>query len=114
MFPDSENCFGRIKPGDNLRIVAVRLRLRDWKASVEESPDDDDRLHIESEVFKLRSASTDSEEHILDGVFDVDRKRGESGIAKLSDDLQELGIPHHFELYDDSGNMRREFKFEGG
>lgn len=113
MFPDSDNCYGRIKPGDNLRIVAARLSLRDWHASVEESPGDDDYLHVESEVFRLRSESTDSGEHILDGVFDTDGKRGESAIAKLSDDLQELGIPHHFELYDESGNMRREFKFEG-
>lgn len=110
--PDSENCFGRIKPGENLRIIAARLSLRDWHTSVRESPGTD-QLQIEAEGFKLRSESTGGKEHILDGVFDPDGERGESAIARLSEDLQEMAIPHHFELYDDSGKMRREFKFKG-
>lgn len=111
MLPDTDNCFGRIRPGENLRIIAARLSLRDWRTSVRESPGTD-QLHIEAEGVELRSESTDGKEHILDGMFDPDGERGESAIARLSEDLQDMGIPHHFELYDDSGRMHREFKFE--
>lgn len=113
MFPDSDNCFGRIKLAENLRILAVRLRLRDWHATVQQSPRDGERLYIESEAFRLRSGSNDGGECILEGVFDMDGKRGESAISKLSHELQELRIPHHFELYDESDSMCCEFKFEG-
>ena len=114
MFPDSDNCFGRIRPSRNLHALAAQLTMRGWRASVQSSQSRaGERLHLESSALKVRSESSEGGEHVLDGVVDTDGSRGELAIADLSEHLQEMNIPHHFELYDDSDHMYREFKFEG-
>jgi hypothetical protein len=113
MLPDSDNCFGRIKPRRNLHALAAQLTMRGWQASVQTSQSRaGERLRVESSHLELHSESSEPGEHIFDGVVDTDR-RGESAVAALSDHLQEMNIPHHFELYDESDHMYQEFKFEG-
>jgi hypothetical protein len=97
-----------------LHALAAQLTLRGWQTRVQTSQSrGGECLHVESSAIELRSESSKRGEHVLDGVVDTDGGRGELAMAALSDHLQEMNIPHHFELYDDSDRMHREFKFEG-
>lgn len=114
MLPDSNNCFGRIRSSRNLHALAAQLTLHGWQATVETlQSGDGERLHLKSSHLELCSESSERGEYILDGMADTDGEHGESAIAALSDHLQEMNIPHQFELYDESDHIYREFKFKG-
>lgn len=103
VFPDSDNCFGRIRPPRNLHAMAAQLTVRGWQANVQSSQSSaGECLYLESSDLKLRSEASGGGEHVLDGVIAIDGRRGDLAVAALSDGLQEINVPHHFELYDSS------------
>jgi len=63
---------------------------------------------VESDVVDLSSEPLEGGQHLINGAFDG--SRGEADITRLSNDLRELQVPHHFELYDDSDSLYREIK----
>ena len=110
MFPDSHNCFGRIKTGCDLESLATQLSNRGWRTRFQAaSSQGPECLRVESDVVELQFEPSDGDQHLFNGAFDG--SLGEDALAKLSSDFRELQIPHRFELYDDSDSLHREFKF---
>ena len=110
MFPDSNNCFGRIKPACNLGSLAIQLSNRGWRTRFQAaSYPRCECLRVESDVIELQFVPSDGDQHQFNGAFDG--TRGENALTKLSSDFRELQIPHRFELYDDSDSLYRDFKF---
>jgi hypothetical protein len=110
MFPESNNCFGRIKSACNLGSLAIQLSNRGWRTRFQAaSYQGRECLRVESDVIELQFEPSDGGQHLFNGAFDG--TRGENALTELSGDFRELQIPHHFELYDDSDSLYREVKF---
>lgn len=110
MFPDSNNCFGRIKSACNLGSLAIQLSNRGWRTRFQAASClGRECLRVQSDAIELQFVPSEGDQHLFNGA--VDGARGENALAKLSSDLRELQIPHRFELYDDSDSLYRDFKF---
>lgn len=110
MFPESKNCFGRIKPTCNLGSLAIQLSNRGWQTRFQASSGlNPECLRVEADVTALQFEPSDGGQYLFNGAFDG--IRGETALSKLSVDLREMQIPHRFELYDDSDSLYREFNF---
>lgn len=110
MFPDSDNCYGRIKVACNLGSLAIQLSNCGWRTRFQAASYlVRECLRVESDVMALQFEPTDGGQHLFSGAFDGGR--GEYALTKLSSDLREMQIPHRFELYDDSDSLYRELKF---
>ena len=110
MFPDSNNCFGRINTACDLGSLAIQLSNRGWRTRFQgASTQGRECLCVESDAMELRFEPSDGDQHLFNGAFDG--SRGENALTKLSSDFRDLQIPHCFELYDDSDSLYREFKF---
>ncbi|MBC8872510.1 MAG: hypothetical protein H8E44_24010 [Planctomycetes bacterium] len=110
MFPESNNCYGRIKPACNLGSLAIQLSNRGWQTRFQAASClSRESLRVEADSIELRFEPTDGGQHLFNGAFDGNR--GEFALTKLSSDFRDLQIPHRFELYNDSDSLYREFKF---
>lgn len=110
MFPDSNNCYGRIKAARNLETLATELSNRGWRTRFQAaSPQGRECLRVESDVMEIQFEPSDGGQYLFNGAFDG--TRGEDTLTKLSSDLRELQIPHRFELYNDADSLYREFEF---